>query len=435
MNSSIEQPLQILVVEDDEDDAFLIKDLMQEVAIAPRPQIHFVTTGDEALALLESRTVDICIFDFRLGIQTGIDLLDQVRDAGCEAPVIFLTGQGDQETAVQAMKSGAMDYMTKNNLSAETLFQSIRHATKLKIEEDLRKHAEEELRKSHDDLTKAHEELKQSHGKLQNAQDQIIRSEKLASVGRLAAGVCHEILNPLNIISGHIQALTLERDNDQPLIDDFESVMEEIQRIEKIISGLLKFSRKDELVFKHADINEELDSVLALTEKEMLIHGVQVVRDYTALPHNIKFDANRMRQVFLNLINNARHAMDKGGTLTVNTRMILEKLEGGKKSKVPVDPESPDFSGGTPYLQIRFSDTGTGIRKENLNKLFEPFFTTKPEDQGTGLGLSICYSIIEKHLGNLEVESEFGKGSIFIIELPINSSLETNPILLSNSQS
>ncbi len=434
MISKIEQPLQILLVEDDEDDAFLIKDLMQEIAIAPQPQVHFVTTGDDALELLKSKIIDICIFDFRLGIQTGIDLLDQVRNAGCEAPVIFLTGQGDQETAVQAMKSGATDYMTKNNLSAETLFHSIRHATNLKKEEDLRKRAEAELRKSHEDLTQANEKLKQSLDKLQNAQDQIVRSEKLASVGRLAAGVCHEILNPLNIISGHVQALSLERENDKPLMEDFVSVMEEIQRIEKIIGGLLKFSRKDEMVIKPADINEELDSVLSLTEKDMLIHGIRVIRDYFAESPNIKFDANRMRQVFLNLINNARHAMEKGGTLTVSTRIILEKNEGGKKIKVPIDPESPDLKGGTLYLQIRFADTGTGIRKENLNKLFEPFFTTKPEDQGTGLGLSICYSIIEKHLGSLEVESEYGQGSTFIIELPINSSLETTPLQLSNSQ-
>ncbi len=435
MMTYLEPPLQILLVEDDEDDAFLIKDLMREVSISPQPKILHVSNGADALALLETTPVDLCIFDFRLGLQTGIDLLEQVREVGCEAPIIFLTGQGDQETAVQAMKSGATDYLTKNNLSAENLFKSIRHATKLKKEEDLRKRAEEELRKSHDGLTQAHEELKQSLDKLQNAQDQIIRSEKLASVGRLAAGVCHEILNPLNIISGHIQALTLERDNDPSLMEDFESVMEEIQRIEKIISGLLKFSRKEEMVFKPADINAELESVLALTEKEMLLGGIQVVREFDVALPEFKFDANRMRQVFLNLINNARHAMDKGGTLTVSTQIILIKTEGGKTFKMPFNPESSDEAGATPFLKIQFADTGKGIHQENLNKLFEPFFTTKPEDQGTGLGLSICYSIIEKHSGNLEVESVFGKGAIFTIELPIHNSVKTPSLLLSNSQS
>ncbi len=430
----MEQPLHILLVEDDQDDAFLIKDLMLEVPINPQPLINHVVTGDEALALLETQTVDLCIFDFRLGIQTGIDLLDQVREVGCKAPIIFLTGQGDQETAVLAMKSGATDYLTKNNLSPETLFQSIRHATKLKKEEDLRKQAEEKLRKSHEDLTQAHGELKQSLDKLKSAQDQIIRSEKLASVGRLAAGVCHEILNPLNIISGHVQALSLERESDAPLMEDFQSIMEEIQRIEKIIGGLLKFSRKDEMVFKAADINEELESVLALTEKDMQINGIQVARVYTPALPSFNFDANRMRQVFLNLINNARHAMDHGGTLTVSTQLVREYQKDGEKIKKPVDLESGEELDGSIFLQIRFADTGSGIHKDNLNKLFEPFFTTKPEDQGTGLGLSICYSIIEKHQGTLEVESEYGKGATFIIELPFQTSLVNNPFLASQNQ-
>ena len=135
----MESRLQILLVEDDEDDAFLIQDLMRELSIRPTPKIYHAPDGDAALTEITARHFDICIFDFRLGQQNGIDLLKEVRNLGCEAPIIFLTGQGDQETAVQAMKSGATDYLVKNDLSPETLFQSIRHATKLKKEEDLRK--------------------------------------------------------------------------------------------------------------------------------------------------------------------------------------------------------------------------------------------------------------------------------------------------------
>ncbi|MCA9483578.1 MAG: response regulator [Nitrospina sp.] len=418
----MESRLQILLVEDDEDDAFLIQDLMRELSIRPTPKIYHAPDGDAALTEITARHFDICIFDFRLGQQNGIDLLKEVRNLGCEAPIIFLTGQGDQETAVQAMKSGATDYLVKNDLSPETLFQSIRHATKLKKEEDLRKRAENDLRISHEELKHAHAELKQSLDKLQNAQDHIIRSEKLASVGRLAAGVCHEILNPLNIISGHIQALSLEREGDAPLQDDIRSIMEEIQRIEVIIAGLLKFSRKDEMVLKIGDINHEIESVLTLTAKEMAHQGITLNCRLSAELPEIKFDPNRMRQVFLNLVNNARHAMEKGGTLTVVTRMVKEVEEGGQHTMQPVDLDSGGEPGRNCFLQIRFQDTGPGIQKENIDKLFEPFFTTKPEEQGTGLGLSICYSIIEKHQGNLEVESEYGKGATFIIELPCNLS-------------
>ncbi len=320
------------------------------------------------------------------------------------------------------MKSGATDYLTKSNLSAEALFHAIRFAVTLKRQEDLRRHAEEELKKSHADLTEAHAELKQSLDKLHNAQDQIVRSEKLASVGRLAAGVCHEILNPLNIISGHVQAMSLERGEDPGLMEDFDSIMEEIGRIEKITNGLPKLSRKDDIELKVADINEELESVLALTEREMELKAIEVVRSFAVGLPNFKFDANRLRQVFLNLINNARYAMPKGGVFTVTTELMAELKEGD--GYVPIDPLSGADHGRNPYLRIRFTDTGTGIKKKNLSKLFEPFFTTKPEDKGTGLGLSICYSIIEKHNGKLEVESEYGKGSTFTVELPVHCAVE-----------
>lgn len=425
----MESQLHILLVEDDEDDAFLIQDLMREVPIRPLPRILHAPRCEIALAELKSRTFDICIFDFRLGLMNGIDLLKEARSIGCEAPIIFLTGQGDQDTAVQAMKSGATDYLVKNDLSPETLFQSIRHATKLKKEEDLRKYAEKELRKSHEDLQQAHGELKQSLEKLQNAQDHIIRAEKLASVGRLAAGVCHEILNPLNIISGHIQALNLEREGDASLQEDFQSIMEEINRIELIIAGLLKFSRKDEMAFRTGDINQELESVLTLMEKELALQGVTVKRLLMPELPEINFDPNRLRQVFLNLINNARHAMENGGTLTVTTRLIRQVGEGAHQTMTPIDLRSYEELKGDCFLQIRFQDTGPGIKKENMDKLFEPFFTTKPEDQGTGLGLSICYAIIEKHLGNLEVESEYGNGATFIIELPLNLSTHADSLL------
>lgn len=431
----MEPRLNILLVEDDDDDAYLIQDLMREVSIRPTPKIHHVPDGGSALSEIEARNFDICIFDFRLGQQNGIDLLKEVRSQGCEAPIIFLTGQGDQETAVQAMKSGATDYLVKNDLSPETLFQSIRHATKLKREEDLRKRAENNLRLSHEDLKQAHDELKHSLEKLQNAQDQIIRSEKLASVGRLAAGVCHEILNPLNIISGHIQALSLERENDAPLQDDISSIMEEINRIEVIISGLLKFSRKDEMAFKIADINRELDSVLNLTRKELVHQGVNLKCILADELPEIRFDPNSMRQVFLNLINNARHAMENGGTLTVTTRLVKETFEDSRREMRPIDLSSYEGPSDHCFIQIRFQDTGPGIAKEDMDKLFEPFFTTKPEDKGTGLGLSICYSIVEKHQGYLEVESQYGKGATFIIELPSNLPKEKNAPMPRDRQS
>lgn len=412
-------PKNILLVEDDEDDVFFINELILERKKRNPPKITHAETPQLAIEYLAKQSFDICIFDYRLGEMDGIDLLQLVRSKGMNGPIILLTGLGDQEIAVQAMKAGATDYLVKSKLTAQSLEQSIRYAIQIHKEEELRKGAEDKLRKSHEGLTTANRELQISMEKLQVAQNQILRSEKLASIGRLAAGICHEILNPLNIISGHTQALKMEREKDRPLLDDLNSIMEEIGRIEKIISGLLKFSRKEEMEAKEVDITKVLNSVLSIMEKDMLSDNIQVVRNFDAkLPH-LHLDADRMRQVFLNIINNARHSMQGGGTLTVTTSKVLKEPKKRRRSTDMVQSdENMEQRSDVPFFRISFGDTGVGIKSEDMSKLFDPFFTTKPVDKGTGLGLSVCHTIIEKHGGNIEVQSEFGHGATFIIDLP-----------------
>ena len=249
--------------------------------------------------------------------------------------------------------------------------------------------------------------------KLKKAQNQILRSEKLAGIGRMVAGVCHEILNPLNIISGHSQSLLIERKNDGNLCNDLNSIMEEIQRISKIISSLLKFSRQGNMEFKKSDIRKELESVLSLVEKEMQLEGIQTIRKFDSNTLSVYIDTDGIRQVFLNIINNAKFAM-QGGVFTVSTEVLTPRENWSfyqeKDSPTP-NPEK--------IVRMKFSDTGVGIRKEDMEKIFEPFLTTKPGEKGTGLGLSVSYSIIEKHGGILEVESALGIGTAVIIDLPI----------------
>ncbi len=416
----------ILLVEDDEDDAFFIKDLITEQELDPRPVIMHALNPKSALDFLDHTSFDVCLFDFRLGEMDGIDLLRLVRQKNISTPIIFLTGQGDQEIAVEAMKAGATDYRTKGSLTSESLFQSIRFAIQLRKEEERRQQAEDQLKKYNEELTRANSDLQVSMKKLQSAQDQILRSEKLASIGRLAAGVCHELLNPLNIISGHVQALMLERQQDQNLNEDLLSIMEEIGRIEKIVGGLLKFSRKEDMELTFIDINEELESVLSIMEKDMQMDNVQVIRNFSSNLPAIKIDANRMRQVFLNLTNNARHAMERGGNLTVTTETYVKELkQNRRKTDLAASPdEIPVILEN--FIRVEFADTGTGIKEEDMVKLFDPFFTTKPEDKGTGLGLSVCYTIIEKHGGTIEVESKYGEGAAFIINLPCTSRRESD---------
>ncbi len=305
--------LKILIIEDDEDDAFYIKDILNEGLGEPAPLIDHHSSIGSNLKNLNPFQYDLAMFDYRLGEINGIELLRNIRGQGCTIPIILFTGQGDQEVAVEAMKAGATDYLTKGKLSIESVTQSIRYALGLQKEADLRKQAEEKLQKSHADLTRTHQELQASMDKLKTAQNQILRSEKLAGIGRMAAGICHEILNPLNIISGHSQSLLIDRNDDAELCSDLDSIMEEIQRISKIISGLLKFSRKGNMELKESDIRNELESVLSLVEKEMQLQGIEIIRKFDPNILPVYIDRDGMRQVFLNIINNATFAMNGGG--------------------------------------------------------------------------------------------------------------------------
>jgi two-component system, NtrC family, sensor kinase len=408
------KPLNILLIEDDEDDAFYIKDILNECLGSPLPHIEHFSSIEKNLKQINLFDYDLALFDYRLGKMNGIELVRNFRLQNCDIPIILLTGQGDQEVAVEAMKAGVTDYLTKGKLSIESVTKSIRYVLGLYKEAELRKQAEEKLKKSHAQLAIAYEELQTSIGKLETAQKQIIISEKLAGIGRLVAGVCHEILNPLNIISGHTQSLLMERTNDDPLKFDLNSIMEEIGRITKIITGLLKFSRKGNIELKKSNIVMELESVLILVEKDMRLDGIEIIRDFESESAMLMVDTDGIRQVFLNLLNNAKHAINNGGTLTIST-----EINDRDSNLQPVPAGETPSRKHDKTFQIKFIDTGPGIEKENLEKVFEPFFTTKPEEKGTGLGLSISYSIIERHGGILEIDSKVDVGTTVIINLPI----------------
>ena len=206
----------------------------------------------------------------------------------------------------------------------------------------------------------------------------------------------------------------MERTNDDPLKFDLNSIMEEIGRITKIITGLLKFSRKGNIELKKSNIVMELESVLILVEKDMRLDGIEIIRDFESESAMLMVDTDGIRQVFLNLLNNAKHAINNGGTVTIST-----EINDRDSNLQPVPAGETPSRKHDKTFQIKFIDTGPGIEKENLEKVFEPFFTTKPEEKGTGLGLSISYSIIERHGGILEIDSKVDVGTTVIINLPI----------------
>ncbi len=224
---------------------------------------------------------------------------------------------------------------------------------------------------------------------------EIMKSERLAMVGQLAAGVAHEINNPLGSILIYSHLLLEDLQKEDPRRANIEKIANQATRCKKIVKGLLDFSRQTEPEMKLSDINMIVKEVLSLVERQVMFHNIKVIKKLSPDPPPILLDKNQIQQVLMNIILNAAEAMDGQGKLTVETSSDEE------------------------YVRIKFTDTGCGISEENMKKLFQPFFTTKETGHGTGLGLSISYGVIRKHKGKINVSSEIGKGSTFTIVLPV----------------
>jgi len=255
-----------------------------------------------------------------------------------------------------------------------------------------------ELTKSQLAKSKMIKDLDKQAKELREAQDKLVRSEKLAAIGQLAASVAHELRNPLGVMKNivyYFNLLKWDKDN----LDDINIknitrnltiLSSEIDNADKVISDLLEFTNIKKPVLHKENINIILKETL---NRLQITDGIEVVMELDTLP-NIDVDAKHIRQIFDNIVTNSLQAMEKGGKLKIKTN-----LQGD-------------------FIKIFFIDTGTGIPKENLERKFEPLFTTKAK--GTGLGLSVCTSLVEKHKGKIEVKTEAGKGTTFIVYLPID---------------
>lgn len=229
----------------------------------------------------------------------------------------------------------------------------------------------------------------------------LMRSEKLASIGRLASGIAHEINNPLTAVLTFSSLLL--RKAEEPQKEKLGIIVKETTRCREIVRGLLNFARQNEPLKQVCSVNDIVENALSLTRNQLKVSEsrVAVIKEFEDLPA-ISIDPNQMLEAFVNIIINAIDAMPSGGTLKVTTL----KMEEEKK------------------IEIRFADTGCGIAREHLEQIFDPFFTTKEPGKGTGLGLAVTYGIVERHQGTIEVESEAGKGTTFTIRLLLEGNSE-----------
>ncbi len=243
-------------------------------------------------------------------------------------------------------------------------------------------------------------EVQKKTAEIIRAQEQLINAEKLASLGRMVAGVVHEMNNPLTgiITFAHMMLKRIPKDRKED-IEDLNVIINQAERCSKIVSGLLGFARKAAPEKKPTAINSLIEKTLLIIKNQMKFHNITFDLHLDNKIPEITIDPNQIQQVFLNLLINASDAMEGKGKITITSSMVNED--------------------GIDYVEIAFHDTGPGLPPEIKGRIFEPFFTTKPAGKGTGLGLSVSYGIIKKHHGQISVSSQPGQGASFYIRLPV----------------
>jgi len=233
---------------------------------------------------------------------------------------------------------------------------------------------------------------------IHRAQQQLVHSEKLASLGRMAAGVAHEINSPLTgiVTFGHLLLKKFPKGSEE--FEDVEVIIDQANRCSNIIKGLLGFARATTADKASTNINDVLNSTLNIVRNKADFFNISVVTNLDPTLAKVKADAPQLQQVFLNMIVNAADACEGKGTITITSQNITEN--------------------GNNLVEVEFKDTGYGIKDEDLEKIFEPFFTTKPVGKGTGLGLAVTHGIIQEHGGKITINTKVGEGTSFFIRLP-----------------
>ncbi len=343
------------------------------------------STSDVDKVIKQNRVITLLLiglFVFAISLSLCIILYNFVSK-----PVALL------EAGMKRIAKGELDEPIKINtqdemgLLAQTFNQMAQDISRYRQHMEYFTHSlEEEVKKKTEDIMKAQEEL--------------LNAEKLASLGRMAAGVAHELNSPLTGVVTFAHLLK-ERTHpaDKQAHEDLEMIIEQATRCSKIIKGLLGFARRTGPEIAAVNMNDLVDSTVSMVINQARFHNIKFDMRLAPYLPLLTADPNQLQQVFLNLIINAADAMNDKGTITIATR-------------VNKDNEDRDI------LEIEFADTGPGIPEAHMGKVFEPFFTTKPVGKGTGLGLSVSYGIIKRHGGEIIVKSQFGKGTSFSIKLP-----------------
>ena len=344
-------------------------------------EVDIAESGAMGLEKIYKTPYDLILTDLIMPDMSGMEIIRYVQRFLPDTIVIVITGYASLESAITAMREGAYDYVIKP-LDLDFLKMSIERAlekTRLKME----------IKTYYQELE---ERVKERTRELKEAQNQLVQSEKLAAIGKLSTIVAHEIKNPLASIGGFARVLQKKARNEKKVREVAAIIQEEVLRLERILETLLSFTWEKNLDLKSANPNKLIKNTIKLLSSR--IEESRIVVDFNLdedIP-KVWLDEDKIKQVILNICNNAIHAMPEGGTLTLQTRQSDH------------------------WVIMEIADTGHGIPPEHQEKVFSPFFSTKTH--GTGMGLAICNKLIQDHGGKIEAHSKEGVGTTFSIFVP-----------------
>lgn len=421
-DSAAEGERRILIVDDEES----IRTLFAS-CLGSRYSCVTAADAQEALVRLASKPFALVIADVTMPGLSGVELLRRIMEHFPDTVVIMVSAVDRTQRVLDAVRLGAFDYLIKP-CDMDVLELSVERALERRALLRAARHYKQNLEQQN-------AELARRKAVLERLQAQIVHSEKMASLGQLAAGVAHELNNPAGFIYGNMEILknctadlerllkfydeaelppslaartaAIKEEIDyQNTLADLHSIIDDCysgaERIRDVVQNLRLFSRLDEAELKTINIHEGIDSTVRLLSQYYGAGRLTLEREYSELPL-VDCYAGQLNQVWMNLLVNAAQATGKQGKVRVVTR--LEKQ----------------------MAVVSISDTGNGIAPEHLKKIFDPFFTTKRVGEGTGLGLSITYGIVKRHGGAITVQSRPGFGSIFTVAIPINASHHPKP--------
>ncbi|MBU4304103.1 MAG: response regulator [Candidatus Omnitrophica bacterium] len=369
--------IKILLIEDNPDDVVITRRALNKEAY----ELEWEGDPREAWEKISANSYDLVISDYNLPGTTALEILRKTKEQGKDIPFIIVTSQGSEKIAVELMRQGAYDYVSKDDVYAEVIPGIVKRVL--------------ERRSTLLAKQKAEEELKQAYEKLKTAQEELVRSAKMKVVGGLASGVAHEVKNPLAIILQGIDYLEKKiSGGDENVSLTLRYMKDAVMRADNIVKGLLDFSSITELKMSGQDLNQLVKDALLLLKHEFDKRTIAVVTQLEEGVMPVVMDRNKMKQVLVNLMLNALYAMGEDGILKIRT--YTQKCVSGQ---VP-------FSAGEKAAVIEIEDTGKGIPEESLSKIFDPFFTTRRAIGGTGIGLSMVQSVINMHNGNIEITNK-----------------------------